>query len=42
MDITLLIARRVRELRDAHNLSLDALAARSGVGRSTISLIERA
>jgi transcriptional regulator with XRE-family HTH domain len=41
MDITLLIARRVRELRDAQSLSLDALAARSGVGRSTISLIER-
>ena len=41
MDINLLIARRVRELRDAQNLSLDALAARSGVGRSTISLIER-
>jgi len=41
MDITLLIARRVRELRDADGLSLDALAARSGVGRSTISLIER-
>lgn len=41
MDINLLIARRVRELRDAHGLSLDALATRSGVGRSTISLIER-
>lgn len=41
MDINLLIARRVRELRDAHGLSLDALAVRSGVGRSTISLIER-
>lgn len=41
MDIHLLIARRVRELRDARSLSLDALAARSGVGRSTISLIER-
>jgi transcriptional regulator with XRE-family HTH domain len=41
MDINLLIARRVRELRDAQNLSLDALASRSGVGRSTISLIER-
>lgn len=41
MDINLLIARRVRELRDAHGLSLDALASRSGVGRSTISLIER-
>ncbi|WP_343729670.1 XRE family transcriptional regulator [Duganella sp.] len=41
MDINLLIARRVRALRDAQSLSLDALAARSGVGRSTISLIER-
>jgi len=41
MDINLLIARRVRELRDAHKLSLDALAARSGVSRSNISLIER-
>lgn len=41
MDINLLIARRLRELRDAHGLSLDALAGRSGVGRSTISLIER-
>nr|WP_315402036.1 XRE family transcriptional regulator [uncultured Duganella sp.] len=41
MDITLLIARRVRQLRDAQGLSLDALAARSNVGRSTISLIER-
>ncbi|MRW90697.1 helix-turn-helix domain-containing protein [Duganella sp. FT80W] len=41
MDINLLIARRVRELRDAHSLSLDALATRSGVSRSNISLIER-
>jgi transcriptional regulator with XRE-family HTH domain len=41
MDINLLIARRVRELRDAQSLSLDALAARSNVSRSTISLIER-
>ncbi|HEX5341227.1 MAG TPA: XRE family transcriptional regulator [Duganella sp.] len=41
MDINLLIARRVRELRDAQHLSLDALAARSGVSRSNISLIER-
>lgn len=41
MDINLLIARRVRELRDAQNLSLDALAARSNVSRSTISVIER-
>ncbi|MYM66889.1 helix-turn-helix domain-containing protein [Pseudoduganella sp. FT55W] len=41
MDINLLIARRVRELRDNQGLSLDALAARSGVSRSNISLIER-
>ncbi|QEI06492.1 helix-turn-helix domain-containing protein [Pigmentiphaga aceris] len=42
MDINTRIARNVRELRDARGLSLDALAARSKVGRSTISLIERA
>jgi transcriptional regulator with XRE-family HTH domain len=41
MDINSLIARRVRELRDAQSLSLDALAARSNVSRSTISVIER-
>jgi transcriptional regulator with XRE-family HTH domain len=41
MDINLLIARRVRELRDSQGLSLDALATRSGVSRSNISLIER-
>jgi len=35
------IADRVRELRAAHGLSLDALAAQSGVSRSMISLIER-
>jgi transcriptional regulator with XRE-family HTH domain len=35
------IAARVRELRAAHGLSLDALAARSRVSRSMISLIER-
>lgn len=35
------IARRVRDLRATHALSLDALAARSGVSRSMISLIER-
>jgi transcriptional regulator with XRE-family HTH domain len=35
------IAERVRELRGAHGLSLDALASRSGVSRSMISLIER-
>ena len=35
------IAERVRELRAAHGLSLEALAARSGVSRSMISLVER-
>ena len=35
------IADRVRELRTAQGLSLDALASRSGVSRSMISLIER-
>jgi len=35
------IARRVRDLRAARGESLDALAARSGVSRSMISLIER-
>ena len=41
MDINACIARRVRELRDAEGFSLDALAERSGVSRSHISLIER-
>ena len=40
-DLNQRIAERVRELRAAKNLSLDALAARSGVSRSMISLIER-
>jgi transcriptional regulator with XRE-family HTH domain len=35
------IARRVRQLRARQGLSLDALAAKSGVSRSMISLIER-
>ena len=35
------IARRVRELRASHGLSLDALASKSGVSRSMLSLIER-
>ena len=35
------IAGRVRELRAAHGLSLDALATKSGVSRSMISLVER-
>lgn len=41
MDINSRIARRVRELREAQGFSLDALAERSGVSRSNISLIER-
>ena len=40
-DLNQRIADRVRELRTAHGLSLDTLAARSGVSRSMISLIER-
>ena len=40
-DLDLRIAGRVRELRAAHGLSLDALAGRSGVSRSMISLVER-
>ena len=41
MDINARIARQVRELRDGLGYSLDALAERSGVSRSNISLIER-
>jgi transcriptional regulator with XRE-family HTH domain len=41
VDINGRIACRVRELRDARGFSLDALAERSGVSRSNISLIER-
>src|SRR5437879_11989716 len=40
-DLNQRIAERVRELRAAHGLSLDALAAKSGVSRSMISLVER-
>jgi transcriptional regulator with XRE-family HTH domain len=40
MDVNSRIARRVRDLRDAAGLSLEALAERSGVSRSNISLIE--
>ena len=40
-DLNLRIAERVRDLRAAHGLSLDALAERSAVSRSMISLIER-
>ncbi|WP_428000872.1 helix-turn-helix domain-containing protein [Acidovorax sp.] len=41
MDIHTRIAHRLRELRDARGYSLEALAERSGVSRSNISLIER-
>lgn len=41
MDINKLIAGRVLALREARALSLTALAERSGVSRSNISLIER-
>lgn len=40
-DINQRIARRVAALRAERGLSLEALAVRSGVSRSTISLIER-
>jgi len=40
-DLNERIAERVRELRAARGLSLDALASKSGVSRSMISLIER-
>ena len=40
-DINQRIARRVAGLRAGHGLSLETLAAQSGVSRSTISLIER-
>ena len=40
-DLNHRIAARVRELRAAHGRSLDALARKSGVSRSMISLIER-
>lgn len=41
MDVTTRLARRLRSLREAQGWSLDALAERSGVSRSNISLIER-
>jgi transcriptional regulator with XRE-family HTH domain len=41
-DVDARIAARVRSLRSERALSLDALASRSGVSRSMISLIERA
>jgi transcriptional regulator with XRE-family HTH domain len=40
-DVNQRIAERVRELRAAQGLSLEALAGKSGVSRSMISLIER-
>jgi transcriptional regulator with XRE-family HTH domain len=40
-DLNLRIALRVRGLRTAQGLSLEALAGKSGVSRSMISLIER-
>jgi transcriptional regulator with XRE-family HTH domain len=40
-DLNQRIAERVRGLRTTHGLSLDALAGKSGVSRSMISLIER-
>jgi transcriptional regulator with XRE-family HTH domain len=40
-DLNQRIARRVRELRAGRDLALEALATRSGVSRSMISLIER-
>jgi transcriptional regulator with XRE-family HTH domain len=41
MNIHATIARRIREIRDAKGWSLEALAERSQVSRSNISLIER-
>src|SRR5687768_14095730 len=40
-DLSHRMAARVRDLRSTHGVSLDALAGRSGVSRSMISLIER-
>jgi transcriptional regulator with XRE-family HTH domain len=40
-DLNQRIAERVRELRAGQGLSLDALAGKSGVSRSMISLVER-
>jgi len=41
MDVTQRLARRLKSLREERGWSLDALALRSGVSRSNISLIER-
>ncbi len=40
-DLNARIAERVRALRAERGLSLEALAGRSGVSRSMISLVER-
>ena len=40
-DINMRIARRVREIRSARAETMESLAARSGVSKSMISLIER-
>ncbi len=40
-DLNQRIAERVRSLRSSHGLSLDALARKSSVSRSMISLVER-
>jgi transcriptional regulator with XRE-family HTH domain len=42
MDVDQIIAGRIRALRKAHGFTLDGLAGRSGVSRSTISSVERA
>jgi transcriptional regulator with XRE-family HTH domain len=41
LDLNRRLAERVRRLRTARRLSLDGLAAKSGVSRSMISLVER-
>lgn len=41
-DMTLRLAGRLRDLRRAHNMSLDDLARRSGISRATLSRIENA
>lgn len=40
-DLNQRLAKRVRDLRNSRGLSLEALAAKSGVSRSMISLVER-
>src|SRR5512139_3295651 len=42
MEVNYRIAARVRQIRSERGLALDALAERSGVSRSMISLVERA